>query len=380
MYSIRVDGNIIYAPPLVNDGCIAYDATVRKELNKVDSCEFTIPTIGAGYDAITKLKSVVTVYDGDEKIFHGRCINVSKDFYNQRKFYCEGELGYLNDSVLRPYAFSAEMGGAPDTPGNIFAYYIIEHNARVDAYKRFVVGDISTMQGETIVRESSQYPKTLNELQEKLIENYGGYVIPRYVGDRIYLDYKAVSGDDNGQIIQFGENLLDLEEFVDAGDVKTVIVPVGATVEDSDEPLTIKSVNDGKDYLESATAIALFGRIEECETWSDIHDANTLKTAGQKKLNSLVKEAITLNLSAIDLSMLNVDADRIRVGQYNRVLSLPHGLDDYFQCSRMVLDLCDPKRNEYTFGNPRHQISEQVAAIRNSRAISNSDISAIIGG
>lgn len=364
MYSIRVDGNLIYAPPVVNDGYIAYNGTVKKELNKVDSCEFTIPTTGVGYDLIKKHTSVVTVYDNDEKIFHGRCLNWSKDFYNQRKFYCEGELGYLNDSILRPYAFSAEMGGQPDTPGNIFRYYIERHNEVVDAKKRFVVGDISTMQSENIVRESSQYPTTLTELQEKLLENYGGYVVPRYVGDSIYLDYKSVSGTDNGQIIQFGKNLLDLEEFVDAGDVRTVLIPIGGTVEGTDEPLTIKSVNDGLDYLESATAIALFGRIEECETWSDIHSADMLKTTGQAKLNQLVKEAITLNLSAIDLSMLDVDADRIRVGQYNRVLSVPHGIDDYFQCSRMVLNLSDPKRNEYTFGNPRPTLTDSINRFR----------------
>ena len=380
MYSIRVDGDLIYAPPVVNDGYIAYNATVKKELNRVDSCEFTIPTTGVGYDLIRKHTSVITVYNNDEKIFHGRCLNYSKDFYNQRKFYCEGELGYLNDSILRPYAFSAEMGGSPDTPGNIFRYYIEQHNLRVDANKRFVVGDISTMQSENIVRESSQYPTTLTELQEKLLENYGGYVIPRYVGDSIYLDYKSVSGTDNGQVIQFGENLLDLEEFVDAGDVRTVLIPIGGTVEGTNEALTIESVNDGLDYLESTTAIALFGRIEECENWSDIHSANLLKSAGQAKLNTLINEAITLNLSAIDLSMLDVDADRIRVGQYNRVLSVPHGIDDYFQCSRMVLNLSDPKRNEYTFGNPKNRISEQVAAIRNSRAISTTDISAITGG
>lgn len=379
MYSIKCDGQLIYAPLVVNDGYIVVNATVKKELNRVDSCEFTIPTIGAGYDSIQKLKSVITVYDGDEKIFHGRCINITKDFYNNRKFYCEGELGYLNDSILRPYAFSAEMGGAPDTPGNIFKYYIMEHNARVDAAKRFVVGDISTMQSEQIVRESTQYPTTLDEMQEKLIETYGGYVMPRYVGDRIYLDYKKVSGGDNGQIIQFGQNLLKLEEYIDAGDVKTVIIPVGATVEGTDEPLTIKSVNDGRDYLESATGIALFGRIEECIGWDEITDATALKAAGQARLSELIKEAITLNLSAIDLSLLDVDADRIRVGEYNRVLSLPHGIDEFYQCTRMTLNLSDPKQNEYTFGNPKGVISEQVAAIR-SRAISISDISTIIGG
>ena len=365
MYSIKVDGQLIYAPPVVNDGYIAYNASVSKQLNMVDSCTFTVPTTGVGYDLITKLKSIITVYDDDEKIFHGRCINITKDFYNQRKFYCEGELGFLNDSVLRPYNFSTEVaGGHTETPGNIFRYYIQMHNSKVDASKRFVVGDTSTMQDVQLVRESSQYPSTLDELQSKLIENYGGYVIPRYVGDSIYLDYKTTSGGDNGQTIQFGKNLLDLEEFVDAAEVKTVLIPLGATVQDTNERLTIKSVNSGLDYLESSTGISLFGRIEASEGWDDITDASNLKAAGQSRLNELISEAVTLNLSAIDLSMLDVEVDKIRLGEYNRVVSVPHDINDYFQCSRMEINLAEPQHNKYTFGNPRPTLTDSINRYR----------------
>lgn len=365
MYSIRCNGQLIYAPPVVNDGYIAYNAKLSKAINLVDSCEFTIPTTGVGYDLISRMKSVITVYDGNEKIFHGRCVNITNDFHNQRKFYCEGELGYLNDSVLRPYAFSAEVaGGHPETPGNIFKYYIEQHNSSVDEYKQFVVGDISSMQTEQIVRESSQYPTTLDELQGKLIENYGGYVVPRYLGDKIYLDYRAISGGDNGQTIQFGKNLLDLEEFIDASEVKTVLIPLGGTVEGTDARLTIESVNDGKDYLESATGIALFGRVEASEGWDDITDAEALKEAGQARLGDLIAEATTLTLSAVDLSMLDVEVDRIRLGEYNRVLSVPHNINDYFQCSRMEINLAEPQRNEYTFGNPRPTLTDSINRFR----------------
>lgn len=358
MYSIKVDDQLIFAPPVVNDGYIAFDATVTKELNKVDSSEFTIPVTGKGYDSISKLTSVVTVWDDDEKIFHGRCIDITTDFYNNRKFNCEGALGYLNDSVLRPYSIST------DTPGNIFKYYIERHNERVDDYKKFVVGDISSMQTDQLVRESSQYPNTLDELEDKLIENYGGYVVPRYLGDKIYLDYRATSGGDNGQVIQFGKNLLELEKFINAADVKTVIIPLGATIESTEERLTIESVNDGKDYLESASGIALFGRIETCEGWDDITVAQNLKNAGLARLNDLISESVTLTLSAIDLSMLDVQVDKLRLGEYNRVLSVPHDLNGFFQCSRMVLNLGNPAQNQYTFGSPRRTLTDSINRFR----------------
>lgn len=355
MYSIFSDGNIIYAPPVVMDGYVVYDAKVTRELNKVDTLEFTIPTTGVGYDTINKLKSTVTVFYDDEKIFHGRCLHTTTDFNKQKKFYCEGALGFLNDSILRPYSKST------DTPGNIFSYYINQHNSSVQTDRQFIVGDTSTMEDDQIVRESDQYPVTLDELQEKLIEHYGGYVMPRYEGNYIYLDYKAISGGNNGQEIQFGKNILTLEKFIDASALKTVLVPLGATV--NDVRLTIKSVNNNKDYLENSTAIAAFGRIEGCETWDDVTIASNLKAKGQARLNELIAEATTLTLSAIDLSMLEVDTEKIRLGEYNRVYSEPHGLDSYFQCSKIVLDLSDPRRNEYTFGIPLKTLTDTINKI-----------------
>ena len=128
--------------------------------------------------------------------------------------------------------------------------------------------------------------------------------------------------------------------------------------------MTIESVNDGKDYLESSSGIALFGRIETCEGWDDITVAQNLKDADLARLSDLISESVTLTLSAIDLSMLDVQVDKLRVGEYNRVLSLPHNLDDYFQCSRMVLNLCNPAQNQYTFGSPRRTLTDSINRFR----------------
>lgn len=357
MYSIKVDNQLIFAPPVVNDGFIAYDITVTKELNKVDSCQFTIPVTGRGYDLISKLSSVITVWDDDEKIFHGRCIDVTEDFYKSRKFSCEGCLGYLHDSIERPYYLYT-------TPAEIFAFFIGQHNMYVDSPKWFSVGDIESMRTENIERASAQYPDILDEMMDKLIDNYGGYIMPRYDADTIYLDYKAVSGGTNGQVIQFGKNLLELEQFMDASNVRTVIVPLGATVEGTDRRLTIESVNDGKDYLINSTGASLFGKIEICEAWDDVTDANYLKTVGTARLEELISEAVTLTLSAIDLSMLDVSVDKLRLGEYNRVISVPHNLNGYFQCSRMVLNLGNPEQNQYTFGNPRPTLTDSINRYR----------------
>lgn len=358
MYKIYCDEDIIYSPPMVNEGYIAYNAKINKELNMVDTAEFTIPQEGEGYDLISKLKSDITITDNDEVIFMGRCTDITTDFQNQRKFHCEGVMGFLADSILRPYSFST------DTPGNIFTYYLQQHNLIVGTSRRLLVGDTTTMQSVQIVRESTVYPNTLDELQEKLIEDFGGYVMPRYTEYGVYLDYKATSGGNNTQVIKFGENLLNIEEFIDASEVKTILIPLGATIEGTEDRLTVKSVNNNKDYIENATGIGLFGRIEGVEEWDDITIASNLLTAGTAKLAQLISEAVTLTINAIDLSLLDVNVASIKLGEYNRVLSVPHGIDDYFQCTRIELDLSNPSNHVYTFGNPRPTLTDNYIKFR----------------
>ena len=60
--------------------------------------------------------------------------------------------------------------------------------------------------------------------------------------------------------------------------------------------------------------------------------------------------ATTIEISAIDLKLLGVDVDRLEVGKFVHVVSPPHGIDSNFLCSKIILDLLEPDRSEYTFG------------------------------
>lgn len=356
MYSVLCDGEVIYSPAFTSIGCIATSAKLNMELNRASTLTITLPPEAVGYDKIKKLSSLITVMDDLTKVFHGRCVDYSEDFYKNRTYTCEGELAYLNDSILRPYSYNK-------SPGDIFKSYIESHNNRVNSNRQFQVGDISEMQDDQIVRESEQYPTTMNELQEKLIDNYGGYVMTRYVGDDIYLDYKRTSGTANSQIIKFGSNLLELTRFIDASEVCTVLIPLGGD-DGQGNPITITSVNGGRDYVQSDTAVAMFGRIEVCETWDDVNTASLLLQRANARIGQIISESVTLDIKAVDLSLINVDAERLRLGQYNRVISVAHDIDNFFQCSKISLDMTNPSRNEYTFGNPRKTLSEQVSKLR----------------
>ena len=77
-------------------------------------------------------------------------------------------------------------------------------------------------------------------------------------------------------------------------------------------------------------------------------------------------------MSAVDLHLLDVNASAIELGEYNRVISLPHGIDAYFQCVRVSIDLEDIEQSQYSFG----ATSATLTKINNAE---NKKINAVIG-
>lgn len=360
MYTIYSDGKLLYAPHLFHEGCGVLSPKLTVELNKAGSLDFTLPPTNSLYDDIKKLTSHITVHQDGIELFEGRVLHDEKDFYKQKKVYCEGELAYLLDSKQRPYTFSG-------TVANLFKQYISNHNSRVEADKQFTVGNI-TVEGD-VACENYNYPSTFDEINTQIIDVYGGYLKIRKSGDTRYIDLLASSGELSSQTIEFGINLLDISEYITAEDIFTVLIPLGAvpqaestegeTVEENHEKLTIADKNGGKDYLEDSSAIALFGRIERTEEWSDVEDPAELLELGQALLNQNIELAMTLTVKAVDMHLINVDVAAIRLGDWVRVISLPHGLDRQFQCTKITYDLTNPDQTEYVFGVNVTSLTEQ---------------------
>ena len=241
MYTIYVDGSLLYAPNLAEDGYAVLDPKLKLQLNAADQFECRVVPQNPLYDSISKLKSVIKIYDGADRIFRGRVIDDEKDFYGRKKMMVQGQLAYLNDSLCRPYTYTGTVAG-------YFEYLIDQHNAQVDEAKRYRVGSITIAEaGATVARSNTEAQATWTEMKNNLLDLYGGYIMPRYEvenGAEVeYLDYLVDSGGHNAQPIVFAENLLDLEQYIDASEVKTVLVPYGKSDGDTGIRVDIKSVN-----------------------------------------------------------------------------------------------------------------------------------------
>lgn len=345
MYKIFCDDTLIYDSTL--DDYVISKGQITKEVNKSGSFVFTIYSSHAYYNLIQKMKSIITVYKGNDLIFRGRVIKDVIGFYKDKTFTCEGELGFLLDSIQRPYTFTG-------TPEELLTLFIESHNSQVEPSKRFTVGTV-TISTDIIERANEDYETSSDNLQTKLLDSLGGYIFitEDTSGNRV-INWYEESPYRSGQIIEFGENLLSFTRTNQAKDIATAIIPLGEEIENETTGektrLTIAGVNNGVDYVYNSDAVALYGWIYKTEIWDDITLASNLKTKAEAFLAEKIKQSITIELSAIDLSLMDKSIDSFRLGDYIQIISAPHGLDDTYLLEKQTIDLLKPTNDKITLG------------------------------
>lgn len=350
MYTIYADDTLLYSPG--DEELSVLSPVLETSCNAAGTLTFVLLPAHPLYDKLQKLKTRIRVMQDDEIIWRGRVLEAETDFYRQKTVTCEGELTYLVDSVLHPYKLADYDG----TAAGLFRLYLTRHNDVVEDFQQFQIGSIDIETLSSV--ENTGYGNTWDEISGNLLDIHGGFLRIRHEDGARYLDWTKESGTSCGQVIRFGENLLDLSEYVSASEVVTCLIPYAGQ---SDSQITISSVNGGKDYIEDAAGIALYGRIWGV-TEFDAKDASTLLEMAKENLQKRLKETITITISAVDLHLLDVNAESFRVGDKVRVVSPPHGIDAEYTCTAISLDLVSPDQSEYTFGTPETGMASTTAA------------------
>ncbi|WP_148409917.1 phage tail spike protein [Murimonas intestini] len=362
MYSIKAinsDGTEYPLLELSDHLFKAMEPEIEETINSISTFSFLLPAENPNYEKVKKLESEIVVYglDGDSEIFRGRCTSEETDFYNTKRCRCESSLAYLMDSKHGPYNWEGTVRG--------FLEKLIDtHNSKVREKQKVYLGQIQVEAPDYNFKlESKDYDYTLKIIQENIIENYSGLLQMRRTNGKNYLDYLADYPVSN-QVIKFGENLLDLSRYSKADEIRTVIIPLGAETEDTQEPLKIGSVNNGKDYLLDQELVDKYGWIEDTVEFDDITLPELLMKEGQKYLNSCKNMSLTIELSAIDGRLLGMDVRSIRPGMLVRVISEPHGIDTQFLCTSKTTNLMEPDKDSITLGNQFVTYTESVNKAR----------------
>lgn len=350
MYQIYADSTLIY-DSTIDDYKIG-QGSINLETNKTDSFVFSVYPEHFYYDNFVRLKTIITVYKSNKIIFRGRILTDVSDYWNNKVITCEGERSFFRDSVIRPFSFTG-------TPEEFLKKIVDEHNSQVDEFKRFKLGAVTVVGEEiSIARNNVDYATSFDSLERHLIELLGGYLVITHGDDGTdeipTLNYLADFTKVSAQNIEFGSNLKNYTKTVNAGEIATAIIPLGAN------NLTIKHINDGLDYVYSPEGVELYGWIFKIVTWSDLLNAVKLKAQAEKQLQEIIKQNVTIELTAIDLHLLDRSIESFNVGDYVRVISKPHNFDETLLCNKQTIDLLKPENDSLTLGYTYSTFTEKT--------------------
>lgn len=349
MYSIYADDLCIYDDRYLSEDTKVLSPTLTLSDNTAGQLVVTLPPTNVGYNYVVRMVTDISVRKNDEEIWAGRVLSEEKDFWNNRKLTCEGELAFFNDSTQPPAEYH-------DITVRGFLNALVGiHNAKVDANRQFTVGIVTVVDPNDSLYRYTNYEKTIECINDKLLDRLGGHLRVRKENGVRYLDYLDDYPNINSQEITFGKNLLDFTRTWDATEFATVLVPLGARLDESpiealEAYLTVASVNQGSIYVVSE-AVEEYGWIEKVVHWDDVTDAQNLLNKAEQYLSETQFDNLSIELSALDLNYLDVNYEAVKLLDKIRVVSKPHGLDRYFPVTELEIPLDAPETSQFSLGD-----------------------------
>lgn len=300
-----------------------FEPVLSMEDNTAGTFEYTIYNSNPSYTNVVILDTIISIVRNGTKIWEGRVTNSEMQFDGSKKVTCEGALAYFNDTIQPLYRTNT------NTTALLFAHIIGEHNQKVETYKQFKIGTITVEKDIDYLYELN-YENSM-ECLSKLIETFGGHFRIRYVGNDKYIDWIADYLTLSKQSVEFGVNLLDYATSFDIDDICTVVVPLGASLQDvedarvneynkdkprdqqikatelanGDDRLTCAAANNGSIYVYSEEAIKNFGWIEKTLDLDDVTDPAKLVEYAKQYLEAEQFNKLTIDVTALDMSYNN---------------------------------------------------------------------------
>lgn len=359
MYKVKLDGKYLYHPwdksRLISSGQLSL------EIGKNGTFDCAIPMENPLYQSMVLRKTIVEVVrfridpeslnTEDETVYRGVYFNDTDGLKLEREAETDGDMVFFGDTVQRPHDRTT-------SPQEEFRLVISEHNNNTDQFKRFEVGGVD-ISGSAIRRNQPGYIDTKSAL-ESLQKTYGGYFRSRTESGTTYIDWISAYDHHANQSVRYGQNIIDITKYLKAEDVVTRIVPIGKTFDDV--PTTIKSVNNGVDYLRDEETEKQFGIIEKTVEFSDVESPSALKQSGEEWLKSNKGAALTVEVSAVDLADFDINIEYLNIGDWIHCEAKAYGIDALMQIVKISLDILKPSNSTITLGSTMQTYTQRQLA------------------
>lgn len=238
MYRMLYNDSFLFDP--FDETRIVSSASITTNVNAASYLDFTIAANHPLYNVIEHQSGTVTLYSDKEKLFQGLITDISIDMDGNKSVTCASALNWLKDVQLRPYStdqdecneYEFKLDKAPDSLDAYFQWLIDQYNAQNRDGRRFVinVNQANDLTRENTVYFSSTSPQSVADaLEQNILNNYGGYLVLRYEDDELILDLYSDIHEMNEQIIDYGENILDITRDENTEDQYTAVYPLGKT-------------------------------------------------------------------------------------------------------------------------------------------------------
>lgn len=350
IYEVFIDNKQLYYPG--DEKLVIYNSKLEQALNDAGTFEFTITKNNPLYDEIYPRVSSVRITKNDTEIFFGQVRTSEEVLEGEKDVSCVGELSFLYDSIQPQKRYQDY------TPQQFFNELVTNHNNQVEDDKKFRPGKVTVTDPNDSLYRFTNFEDTLTDIRDKLCDSLNGYLRIRKSEGNRYIDLLRLEdyGKYSDQPIKFGYNLLDFVKKDSGEAIYTALIPLGARLDESqidglDSYLTIESVNGGKNYLKNDAAIKQFGLIWAVQKWDDVTVPENLILKGKEWLRSNQYKTLTLELTAIDMSILKSDIDSFDLGDTIHVIAKDFGLDAVYPVQKKTTYLQEPEKNTIVLSN-----------------------------
>lgn len=374
----------MYIVSLENNGITTYihnekekliSGKVVKGINSIDSFSFAVLPSNAAFSILNDFTTLVRVYNTNKNRyeFHGRVLysdtTMSESGLITKDVTCESFFGFLCDSVQK-YVAERNWGVV-----ELFQYLLNIHNSQVEEYKRFTLGTVTVTDPNNNLYCGIQRENTWEAIKKKLLDVLGGEIRLRVVNGINYIDYLEKIGETRATEIAVTRNMKSIKQEKDPSAYVTRLIPLGCKLKDksgtdTEERLDITSVNGGVEYIDDEQAIEQYGIHVAVKEWDDVTVDSNLLAKGRAWLAENNKVQIKYSITALDLSLLDLEVDDFEVCDYYPIKNPLIGVDDVARIIKKTIDVCEEVKSTIEVGENFKTLSdiqnEQLSAINNA--------------
>ena len=330
MYTLKCDGIQIAA-----SGRGAYSFESGKLVGRL-SCaptlDFTLQPGNRFAAGIGLRSSIVTVERDDAEIFRGFAMSRVVSEQGFVRYAAVGDMSALRDIPVGVF----EHTGSAD---QLIAQILSAYNALAEARRKIYKGVIGrTGLGLSMTYQNTSW-RSAWDLISGLCTDHGGVLRVRYADDGTrVLDWLDHYGHWSTQIVEWGKNLISLQISDDASELINTIIAEGQTEQHEAISVTVAD----------ADSVAQYGTVAATRRY----DATTTAALEVLAQADLARERNASRvISGLAYDNPAAGEERFALGDFVRVRSFPHRLDEWSVISEIAYDLTEKTPVQISMGS-----------------------------